>query len=270
MQIWLNAGVESNFAILRSTVMADRDYRARIYGRYVEARGGAPLVRDAASLAPREAYLARMIRRHFPAERETRILDLGCGHGAILAAAAQAGYRNLAGIDASPVQVAMARELGIAGVRQGDLATELAALPAESEDVVIAFDVLEHFAKDETVAFVDGVLRALRPGGRWIIHVPNGESPFGGRVRYGDFTHEQAFTRNSLAQLLLASGFARVECHEDAPAPHGLRSAVRWGLWKLIRLGLRVWLAAETGDAGRDAIFSQNLLAIAFKPGPGH
>lgn len=246
--------------------MANRAYRARIYGRYVEAREGAPLVRDAASLAPRDAYLARMIGRHFPPERAATVLDLGCGHGAILAAAARAGYRNLAGVDGSAAQVAMARRLGIDGVRQGDLMAALEALPAGSQDVIIAFDVLEHFTKDETLAFVDGVLQALRAGGRWIIHAPNGESPFFGRIRYGDFTHEQAFTRNSLAQLLLASGFARVECHEDAPAPHGLRSAIRWGLWKLIRFGLRVWLAAETGDTGRGAILSQNLLAIAFKP----
>jgi len=47
--------------------------------------------------------------------------------------------------------------------------------------------------------------------------------------------------------------------------PHGLKSAVRWALWRCIRGLLRLYLAAETGDTGRDAIFSENLLAVAFK-----
>ena len=31
------------------------------------------------------------------------------------------------------------------------------------------------------------------------------------------------------------------------------------------RAGLRLWLTVETGDTGRNAIFSQNLLAVAVK-----
>jgi len=159
----------------------------------------------------------------------------------------------------------MAVRLGIAGVVQGDLGEALAALADGSQAAVVSFDVIEHFTKDETIDFVDQVLRVLQPGGRWIIHVPNGESPFGGRSRFGDFTHEQAFTRGSLTQLLLASGFATVACYEDAPVVHGAASRVRALLWRPIRLALRLYLAVETGDTGRDAIFSQNLLAVAVK-----
>lgn len=105
----------------------------------------------------------------------------------------------------------------------------------------------------------------LRPGGRWIIHVPNGESPFFGSIRYGDLTHELAFTRTSLAQLLLASGFAEVRCFEDQPVVHGAKSALRWLLWRGFRGVLRLYIAAETGDARGGHIFSQNLLAVARK-----
>ncbi|OPX35236.1 MAG: hypothetical protein B1H11_09415 [Desulfobacteraceae bacterium 4484_190.1] len=102
-------------------------------------------------------------------------------------------------------------------------------------------------------------------GGRWIIHTPNAESPFGNRILFGDFTHELAFTRTSLAQILLASGFSRVGCYEDQPVLHGIKSAVRWILWRCIRGVLRLYLAVETGNTGRDAIFSQNFLAVGFK-----
>ncbi len=69
----------------------------------------------------------------------------------------------------------------------------------------------------------------------------------------------------SISQMLFSSGFSKVQCFEDAPVPHGLKSAVRWMVWKVIRSLLRLYLAAETGDTARNAIFSQNLLAIAEK-----
>src|SRR5208337_4817517 len=96
----------------------------------------------------------------------------------------------LEGMDGSLEQVAAANRLGIDGVREGDLRESLAAMPDASRDAVLAFDVIEHFRKYELLSFVDEVHRVLRPGGRWIIHCANGESPFFGRIRYGDFTHE--------------------------------------------------------------------------------
>jgi SAM-dependent methyltransferase len=136
-------------------------------------------------------------------------------------------------------------------------------LPDASLDVVVAFDVIEHFMRDELLGFVDEVRRVLRPGGRWIIHTPNAESPFGGRMRYGDLTHELAFTRHSIGQLLLSSGFSSVRCFEDTPVPHGVKSAARWVLWKLFRGVLRLYMAAETGDGDASHIFTQNFLVVA-------
>lgn len=240
-------------------------YRTRIYGHYVQAREQTLAPETVAGLAPRSHALRRLIEQHFPPEKSAAVLDLGCGHGALLHFAREAGYTNLRGVDGSPEQVAAAQRLGIEGVAEGDLREALAAQPDASLDVVIAFDVIEHFTRDELLPFVDEVCRVLRPGGRWIIHVPNGESPFFGSIRYGDLTHELAFTRTSLAQLLLASGFAEMRCFEDQPVIHGAKSAVRWLLWRGFRGVLRLYIAAETGDARGGHIFSQNLLAVARK-----
>ena len=245
--------------------MTTDTYRTRIYTHYVQAREQALAPETLAGLGPRSHALRKLIQLHFPADRSAAVLDLGCGHGALLHFAREAGYTNLRGVDGSPEQVAAARRLGIEGVEEGDLRDALAAQPDVSLDVVIAFDVIEHFTRDELLPFVDEVRRVLKPGGRWIIHVPNGESPFGGRMRYWDLTHELAFTRTSLAQLLLASGFAEVRCFEDQPVVHGTKSAARWLLWKGFRGLLRLYIAAETGDAGGGHIFSQNLLAVARK-----
>ena len=55
-------------------------------------------------------------------------------------------------------------------------------------DLVTGLDIVEHFTKDEVLDFLDACREALRPGGRLVLQTPNGESPFGGAVRYGDFT----------------------------------------------------------------------------------
>jgi len=241
------------------------EYRERIYRHYVNSRDLVLAPSTLEGLNPRAPYLTRLIRAHFPADRKAAILDLGCGHGALLHFAHRAGYTNIRGVDGSPEQVAAAQRLGIGGVEEGDLLAVLTANGDESIDVVATFDVIEHFTREELMGFVDQVRRVLRNNGRWIIHTTNGESPFCGRIRYGDLTHELAFTRKSISQLLLSSGFSKVRCFEDVPVPHGLKSAIRWGLWKVIRSLLRVYIAVETGDAADRAIFSQNFLTVAMK-----
>ncbi|PIP43376.1 MAG: methyltransferase, partial [Deltaproteobacteria bacterium CG23_combo_of_CG06-09_8_20_14_all_60_8] len=59
------------------------------------------------------------MRQHFPVDKGVAILDLGCGHGALIHVARELGYRNLRGVDGSPEQVAAARRLGIEGVEAG-------------------------------------------------------------------------------------------------------------------------------------------------------
>lgn len=242
-----------------------KQFRSRIYGRYVTGRAMVPAPATFDCLAPRAPMIVRLIARHFPMNRQAVISDLGCGYGAIVFFARQAGYVNVHGVDGSYEQVAAARKLGIEGVVEGDLVQALAVMDAESQDCIVMYDVIEHFSRDELVGVVDAVFRALRPGGRWIVHTPNGESPFFGRIRYGDLTHELAFTRTSIAHLLYASGFVEVRSFEDEPIPHGLKSSVRWILWKCIRFVLRLYLAVETGDNAREAIFSQSFLTVAIK-----
>lgn len=242
-----------------------KEYRERIYGSYVMARDLPLAPATLEGLRPRLPYFRQLISRHIPEKLDVTILELGCGHGALVYALRQAGYHNIRGVDGSPEQVAAARRLGIEGVEAGDVMETLAETQSDSLDVVVAFDLIEHFTKDELIVLVDAVHRVLRPGGRWIIHVPNAEGPFGASIRYGDFTHELAFTRVSIAQVLLSSGFEDVHAFEDRPVPHGLKSLVRAGLWFCIRAALLFYIAVETGAFDRGAVFSQNLLAVAVK-----
>lgn len=244
--------------------MPEPDIRQRLYARYTETAAAAvPLSRPEDAPGGQIDSLGAVIARHFPPSRDARIVDLGCGPGLLVHFARKAGYGNITGIDVSPQQVAAAEKLGIEGIRQGDLLDALDGMEPGSLDAVVTFDVLEHMTRDEMLRLIDGTHRALGPGGRWIIHTVNAEAPFFGRVRYGDLTHEQAFTRDSLSQVLRASGFASVACHEDAPVPRRFGGTVRWLMWQVARLPALFWLIAESGPAARRAILSQNLLAVA-------
>ncbi|MCB2148596.1 MAG: class I SAM-dependent methyltransferase [Deltaproteobacteria bacterium] len=213
----------------------------------------------------RRPYLKRFIIKHFPPDRDSIILDLGCGSGSLIYFAQQTGYHKIQGVDLSPQKISNANKCGIHGVEQGDALETLNKKAADTFDCLIAFDLIEHFNRTNLLLFIDAAYRTLKPGGRWLIHTTNAESPFGMTIRYGDITHQLAFTRASLSQLLYLSGFSQVNCYEDQPVPHGIISAVRWLLWKIIRNGLRLYRAIETGDIGHHAIFSQNILVVAVK-----
>ena len=143
----------------------------RIYSRYVDVgkRSGCSCASEFAV----NPYFNRLVRKHFPSAHDAAILDLGCGDGALLRTAGQIGYTNARGIDGSPQQVARAQLAGLTNVELGDLRGALSQMDDESEDCVIAFDVLEHFSRDEIGDICVAVHRVLRQGGQFIAHVPN-------------------------------------------------------------------------------------------------
>ena len=241
------------------------DYREQIYKYYASSSCISVVVNDFEEIKRRSFFYNHLIKCHFPRDKSAQILDMGCGHGTIIYFAQKAGYQNVFGIDRSPEQVAAASEFGIRGVSEGDLFSTLGGLEGESQDLIITYDVIEHFTKDELCEFLAETKRVLRRKGKWIIHTVNGESPFAGRVRYGDFTHEQMFTRVSLNQLMLAYGFSKVTCFEDVPIIYGLKSALRWCAWKLIRFLYLMYLLVETSGYQPETIFSQNFLTVVEK-----
>jgi SAM-dependent methyltransferase len=240
-------------------------YRQRLYQYYSAAGTPGLSITESDRLDLRAAHLQKLIRQHFPPHKDAAILDMGCGQGALLYFARQAGYHHTVGIDWSAPQVAEADRRGITGIITGDVLQVLESFAAESQDVVVAFDVIEHFTKDELLYCLDQIWRILKTGGKLIIHAPNGASPFCGHIRYGDFTHELAVTRESMTRLCQVCGFSRISCYEDQPVPHGIKSGIRWLLWKVIRGVLRFYFAVETGAFDSGMIFSQNLFCIAIK-----
>lgn len=207
-------------------------------------------------------YLRRLVTECVPMERSASILDLGCGFGSLLCVLRDAGYTNLAGVDVSPEQVALARHLNLDHIHCETAQGFLEHNADQTRDVVIAFDFLEHLSRSELLPMVSDIRRVLRPGGRLILHVPNGEGLFFGSILFGDLTHEMAFTRSSLNQLAGACGLRLVRTLEDTPPVHGMKSLMRRVIWQVGTYPLRILSMAETGDGLRGRPFSRNILAI--------
>ena len=139
-------------------------------------------LRPEASAALRARHLA-----HFEIEREqadrafellgvtpqASALDLGCGMGRYVAAAAQRGMRA-AGLDASICQLVLARkllsELGLSATLVAGEAERPPFAP-ESFVVVVAADLLEHVADAD--ALIERIGELLVAGGKLFLATPN-------------------------------------------------------------------------------------------------
>ncbi|MFT4569490.1 MAG: SAM-dependent methyltransferase [Hyphomicrobiaceae bacterium] len=133
-----------------------------------------------------------------PANRaSSRILDVGCGTGAV--ATDFGRYGSVVATDFSPAALALARRRGVSEA----VAADATALPFadNSFDLVTAFDILEHVADDR--AMVAELARVLRPGGTVAIHVPAWPSMWS---RHDEILeHKRRYTRRGLRALLASS-----------------------------------------------------------------
>jgi trans-aconitate methyltransferase len=98
-----------------------------------------------------------------------RILDLGCGDGALTHRLAASGA-EVVGVDASPEQVAQARAEGLdAHVMNGE------ALTFDAEFDAVFSNAALHWMTDAE-AVLAGVARALKPGGRFVAECGGGHN----------------------------------------------------------------------------------------------
>lgn len=234
------------------------DSRAHFYRTYVTSH-------TRGDLRSPDLQISRQLQQLLPPSRDSRILDVGCGEGALLRAIQSLGYTNAEGIDVSEQQIHLALERGTLNVEQQDALAFLANREAQW-DCVLTVDVLEHFSPDEAMLLSANISRALSMGGVWIVQVPNAVSPLFGAYQFGDFTHRSIYTAMSLSQLFKSVGLEYEGAFEVGVASGGgLRRFVRRLIWRTYASGVRLALAAETGQA-KGWIVSQNLVALARRP----
>lgn len=221
--------------------------RRSIYSNYGRNFQDATQVFDAAaSMRWGKAY-RWYLRGWLPKRMDASIAELACGNGKLLHFFKEQGYTNLQGVDISSDQVLLARQV-IPEVYEENALDWLAGR-TQQFDLIIALDLIEHFARNEALHFLDLCYAALKPGGRLILQTPNADSPFCSQHRYNDITHEWAFNSNQLGRLLRRAGLIDIQPREQGPVPWGYSpvSTGRWFLWRAIRAGLQLWNITETG-----------------------
>jgi SAM-dependent methyltransferase len=206
-----------------------------------------------------------------PPPGSSPVLDIGCGMGFALLTLRQLGFSSLYGIDSDAEQVKICERFGLPVEQVADTISYLRSHP-EKFKIVLLLDVLEHVPVVDQIRFMRAVYRAMEPGGRVILQVPNAASIMASWQRYIDFTHHTSFTPISLRFVLKNAGFDDINIPGQGPLrrpPLGLwrrsaRSALR--VW-LIRYLWRHVLMVEIGRWARiDDIPSElDMRAVAFK-----
>lgn len=142
--------------------------------------------------------------------RESPVLDVGCGGGEWLELLRREGF-SARGVDRNPLLVEECRERGLA-IEQADALDYLRGLPDSSLGAVTVFHLLEHLPFPNWIRLLDAAARALQPDGVAIFETPNPDNVLvGSRDFYLDPSHRRPIPSGTLRFLLEARGFTRIQ-----------------------------------------------------------
>lgn len=167
---------------------------------------------------PRPELVAQL-----PEDPDNRVLDLGCGSGAMSALIRSQGKAaEIWGVEKFPEAAAQACASGaLDKVLVGDLERLLQELPQKHFSHIIAGDILEHLVDPWSVC--TSLRACLLPGGTFICSIPNIRNlsfilalAFKGRFEYRDSgvmdrTHLRFFARADVRDLFTQAGFSDIE-----------------------------------------------------------
>jgi SAM-dependent methyltransferase len=168
---------------------------------------------------PRRATVWKVVARHLDPHvaPDAHVLELGAGYCDWINNVRAA--RRVA-VDVWPELPAHAAS-GVEPVVL-DISNGLPSLGEAAFDVVLASNLLEHFAPDAAAEIVSSVAKLLRPAGRFILIQPNFR--YAWRRYFDDYTHRSIFTDISLTALLRARGFRIIDVRPRF-APYSLHGS---------------------------------------------
>lgn len=166
-------------------------------------------------------------------DRALRILDVGCGTGRHAIRLAGMGY-PVTGIDLSEAQIGRAREKAAeAGVSVDFRVMDARSMPFEAAfDAVImlcegGFALME--TDEENFAILQGAVRALKPGGRFLFTTLNGLFPlFHSVERHLQGGGEGARYRDNRFDLMTFRDHNTTEFVDDDGVEHTIRANERY------------------------------------------
>jgi len=207
-------------------------------------------------------YFAAELDR-IPSAKISKVLEIGFGDGAFLAYGKTLSWM-MTGIEVIPDLVQLAQDSGYQAISS----EQTADLLANSFDLVVAFDVLEHIPQDDLPNLLSLIFQKLRPGGLFIARFPNGDSPLGLPFQYGDMTHVTVIGSGKLRYLAQQAKMNVVLCGAQA-------RVIRTGYWRhtvhFAFSAVVIWILERVvkfivTPHLRITLFSGNLVAILQTP----
>jgi len=200
-----------------------------------------------------------------PDDKETPVLDVGCGAGHFLRFLELEGYSKIEGIELSAQQAEITKKHVNSTVHIGDVA-DLIKNNKNYYALITLNDVLEHIPKNDTVNFLQTLKPGLSDDGVLVVNVPQVAGLSTSYNRYNDFTHNLVFTEMSLKQVLYMAGYSNIKfVYEKWPLKLSLRHlayrSVRWFWYKLLTLAYMIEMPGET----RPKSWQIRLVAVAKK-----
>lgn len=219
-----------------------------------------------------DSYSSYQLPRHLikilPEDKESHILDFGCGFGQITEALIKEGYRNVSGYDIEPsaIDYCVANKIPIIDSREFLRNT---SDKKKKFDFIIISHVLEHIHKTKIIDTLEILRELLSDNGKIYIAVPNAQSSTNCYWAYEDFTHETLFTGGSLYYVLSKSGFRKIsfldiDCTENVSH---LKKIFRRIFLFLYRANYHFWneVTGSAVHAPSPEIFSYEIKAIAWR-----
>ncbi len=234
------------------------DYRDKVYEKYLSTKADQDQDYNLVKENDPITLFFDMVNQ---LDKDSNILELGCGNGSFLYSLLNHGFTHVKGVDCSPEQIHIAKTRSLPA-ELGDVFECLENSQGEY-DCIIAIDFFEHFTLEELSKLFPLVRKALKPNGMIIIRLPNVAGFMGGNIAYGDITHKLALTPNSLMQILKNEQFEDLHFKEAFPKPNTLQRKVRWVLWQIIKNILRFAKKIESGSS--IDILTENMICWARK-----
>jgi len=181
---------------------------------------------------------------HFPRDMEAAILEIGPGTGTMIRfLSQQCGYKNVRAVDLSTEAVAACNEIVPGSTELVSDASAFLRAHVATFDLVIMLHTLEHIPKDEILPLARSVYLSLKPGGKFVVEVPNCMHPLVGvGNRYVDFTHTIGFTNLSLRFVFENAGFSDVAVYPCKVPRESVLRCVQRLAQDTVELGLRALL----------------------------
>lgn len=254
------AAPEANYASVRDPLARDRaavrhhyDISNRFYELFLDpAMVYTCAVFDRADedLATAQRRKLDLICRKLRLREGQKLLDVGCGWGALILHAAREYGVDATGITLATRQAELARErIARAGLSERCRVEirDYRELDGEARfDAIASVGMFEHVGRAKAPAYFDRLFEVLRPGGAYLHHAinftPRGYQPGGGPT----FTTQFVFPENELMLLNDTIGFAEAAGFETRDVEN---------LREHYALTLRQWIAGL--ERNRDAAIEE-------------